>query len=242
MAGNHLSEVTFRLEELWPLHVRRGKGNYLTIIFIHGLQILNRTDAWRSTWIKRGTDVCWPEAWLPEDLGKEKVRVCSVSYDASQWGKRKPDSSVQDFGSKFVEDIIHRKDILRLGEEDKIVLVGHSFGGIILKSLFVTAFEDARTGEPCHDCKKFFNSTKGLIFYAVPHSARTIARYVQNFNIAFQNRLAGTSGKLSAFKNKMDTLSTDFKAAITDEALHGIKIYSFGEQLEYNKVSLLSYF
>lgn len=108
MAGNHLSVVSFELKELWPLHVRGGKGNYLTIIFIHGLQILNRTDAWRSTWIKRGTDVCWPEAWLPEDLGKEKVRVLSVSYDASQWGKGEPDSSVEDFGSKFVEEFIHR--------------------------------------------------------------------------------------------------------------------------------------
>jgi len=108
MAGNQSSAVFFKPEVLWPLHVRRGKGNYLTIIFIHGLQVLNRTDAWRSTWIKRGTDVCWPEAWLPEDLGKEKVRLLSVSYDASQWGKREPDSSVQDFGSRFVEELIHR--------------------------------------------------------------------------------------------------------------------------------------
>jgi hypothetical protein len=105
MAGNHSSGKFFNLEKLWPLDVRRGKGNYLTIIFIHGLQILNRTDAWRSTWIKRGTDVCWPEAWLPEDLGKEKVRVLSVSYDASQWGIR---DSVQDFGTNFVDEIIAR--------------------------------------------------------------------------------------------------------------------------------------
>lgn len=111
MARNHSSGKFFKLEKLWPLEVRRGKGNYLTIIFIHGLQILNRTDAWRSTWIKRGTDVCWPEAWLPEDLGKEKVRVLSVSYDASQWGKREPASPVQDFGSKFVEELIHRYSI-----------------------------------------------------------------------------------------------------------------------------------
>jgi hypothetical protein len=142
-----------------------------------------------------------------------------------------------------------RNDILGLPEKDKIVLVGHSFGGIIIKSLFVKAFKDASTRR-CHHCKKFLKSTKGLIFYAVPHSGRTIARYVQNFNIAFQNRLAGTCRELLAFEKTMDTLSIDFEAAIifatnqlsADEALHGIKIYSFGEQLEYNKVSLLSYF
>jgi triacylglycerol esterase/lipase EstA (alpha/beta hydrolase family) len=130
-----------------------------------------------------------------------------------------------------------RNDAQGLPENDKIVLVGHSFGGIIIKSLFVTAFNDRTRG--CHDCERFFNSTKGLIFYGVPHSGRTIERYVQNFNIAFQNRLAGTSRELTTFQNTMNTLSRDFEVAIRDR---GITIYSFGEQLEYNKVSFLSYF
>lgn len=50
----------------------------------HGLQSLanDTSDAWSSTWTQRGhDDVCWPEKWLPLDLG-DAVRIFSVSYNA----------------------------------------------------------------------------------------------------------------------------------------------------------------
>jgi hypothetical protein len=66
-------------------------------------------DAWKTTWTTDTTQVFWPQAWLPEDLGEEKVRVLSVSYDstASQWGKGDEVQEVKEFGSNLRDELIH---------------------------------------------------------------------------------------------------------------------------------------
>jgi pimeloyl-ACP methyl ester carboxylesterase len=122
-----------------------------------------------------------------------------------------------------------------LDDSDKVVLVGHSFGGLVIKSLFVEASKHNDD-----KCNEFLQRTKGTIFYSVPHSGDLIARYIENFNKAFFQRLAGTLSNLSAFETEMKELSKDFEDKIEtlSKKLHrGIKIFSFAEQLDYNKVS-----
>jgi hypothetical protein len=192
-------------------------------------------DAWKTTWTSRGTNMCWPQAWLPEDLGEEKVIVLSASYDfaASHWGKKgQKMQEVQKFGSSLLEELIY-KDSTWLYDSDKVVLVGHSFGGLVIKSLFVEASKHNHD-----DCNEFLKRTKGTIFYSVPHSGDLIAQYIINFNKAFLQRLAGTLSNLSDFEAEMKKLSKDFETLSKD--LHpGIKIFSFAEQLDYNKVLVL---
>jgi len=126
------------------------------------------------------------------------------------------------------------------------VLVGHSFGGIVIKSLTVEASKHASS--PCKTCKTFLKHIKGIIFYAVPHSGRLIAQYAENFDKAFPHRLAGVMRKLREFEDQMEQLSNNFDEKIhklssdEDHAPHGIKIYSFAERLKYNEVSSPSYF
>ncbi len=135
------------------------------------------------------------------------------------------------------------------------MLVGHSFGGILIKSLTVEASKCASSS--CKMCKTFLKHIKGMIFYAVPHSGRLIAQYVKNFDKAFPHRLAvGTKLKeceketeqVSDFEKNMEQVSNKFDDNILnlskdeDHALHGIKIYSFAEGLKYNEVSSPSYF
>jgi hypothetical protein len=81
----------------------------LTIIFFHGLQSLYGMDSWKTTWTPRGTDVCWPQEWLPEALEMEIVRTISVSYDsiASNWGKSEKVPEVEILGFKLVNELIH---------------------------------------------------------------------------------------------------------------------------------------
>lgn len=231
-------KVVFRLEILWLKKASIKKSHkLLTIIFVHGLQVREGMDAWKNTWTRRGTNMCWPQAWLPEDLGEEKVRVLSASYDfaASHWGKKgQKMQEVQKFGSSLLEQLIH-KDGAWLDDSDKVVLVGHSFGGLVIKSLFVEASKHNDD-----KCNEFLQRTKGTIFYSVPHSGDLIARYIENFNKAFFQRLAGTLSNLSAFETEMKELSKDFEDKIEtlSKKLHrGIKIFSFAEQLDYNKVS-----
>ncbi len=63
-----------------------------------------------------------------------------------------------------------------------IVLVGHSFGGIVIKCLVVEInkcanikkLTDEMEATTHHNCKRFFEILKGMVFYiGVPHSSST---------------------------------------------------------------------
>lgn len=62
-----------------------------------------------------------------------------------------------------------------------IVLVGRSFGGIVIKSLVVEINKSANIKKSKnemeattnHNCKRFFENLKGMVFYGVPHSSST---------------------------------------------------------------------
>jgi hypothetical protein len=123
------------------------------------------------------------------------------------------------------------------------VLIGHSFGGIVIKSLTAEAFKHA-TRFSCRKCMAFLTYTTGMIFYAVPHSGRQIAQYVENYNKAFTHRLDGILKKLKEFETEMETLSKEFVDSLqitskNKDHPHVIQIYSFAEQLPYNKVLVL---
>jgi len=82
--------VEFWWQSDWPVHQlwlpSRGKqSTELDVLLFHGLQLTanDTSDAWSSTWTQRGhADVCWPQEWLPFDLGEEAVRIFSVSYNS----------------------------------------------------------------------------------------------------------------------------------------------------------------
>ncbi|KAH9556452.1 hypothetical protein CY35_07G028500 [Sphagnum magellanicum] len=180
----------------------------VTIILFHGLQLPDARDAWKTTWTNN-SDVCWPQEWLPEDLGKEGVRVLSMSYDstATRWVKNQGNTEdVRDIGSALVESLLTMKG-WQLDVDQTIVLIGHSLGGLVMKSLVVKAHEaagrravnslDPSRGEMC---RKFLANIKGIIFYGVPHSGSNIAEYVNNLNKADLLRLAGL-GRSRGFSN-----------------------------------------
>jgi hypothetical protein len=71
------------LHQLWPPS-GDNRNTKCDVVFFHGLQLTADyiDDAWRNTWTQRGNEkVCWPEEWLPSDLG-EDVRIFSFSYNA----------------------------------------------------------------------------------------------------------------------------------------------------------------
>lgn len=107
--GRNILQVSFEVHSLWPPPAVKRTNFPLTVIFVHGLQMPDERDAWKTTWTTDTTQVFWPQAWLPEDLGEEKVRVLSVSYDstASQWGKGDEVQEVKEFGSNLRDELIH---------------------------------------------------------------------------------------------------------------------------------------
>ncbi len=131
----------------------------------------------------------------------------------------------------------------QLDADQTIVLIGHSLGGLVIKSLVVKAHEaagrraanllDPSKGEMC---RKFLANIKGIIFYGVPHSGSMIAEYVKNLNKADLFRLAGIMKNLCPFQNDMEQLSVDFNNAIDQER---VALYAFSELLKYKKVHSL---
>jgi hypothetical protein len=98
------------VHQLWPPPCEPKKRTTLDVVFFHGLQFtVNCTgDAWKSTWTQRGDDgVCWPEDWLPSDLGDDGVRIISVSYNAHVLTS--PYDHVSDIASYLFPSLMDRR-------------------------------------------------------------------------------------------------------------------------------------
>ncbi len=131
-----------------------------------------------------------------------------------------------------------------------IVLVGYSFGGLVLKSLVVDVHKriyqkvaneyDIRTKT---NCKRFLENLKGTIFYAVPHTGgpKELLEYFtwqsQEMN-SIDNTLIKAQlsllNNIKSFNRQMEQLTVDFDHAI--EA--SVNIYAFveGKPLNQNGV------
>jgi len=82
-----------------PMH-KKIQETGLDILFVHG-SLWNDTASARGsrgTWMQRDNpDVCWPEVWLPADLGFD-VQILSVSYnDVALREKDFPKQEIADF-------------------------------------------------------------------------------------------------------------------------------------------------
>jgi hypothetical protein len=77
----------------------------LVIIFFHGIAFGN--DEWKETWTSTTTDgrnesICWPEKWLPEDMGNN-VRILSLSYDSNLMGVH---NDVVNIGKNLIHSLV----------------------------------------------------------------------------------------------------------------------------------------
>ncbi len=130
-------------------------------------------------------------------------------------------------------------------DSQKIVLVGHNFGGLVIKSLMVEVHkavnERARNAiekEKHARCKAFQVNVKGIMFYAVPHTGanKNFKTYLTDCNnTAFlQNskRLTGLMRSVDTFNRQMVELSTDFEYSVPEDInlfaiVEGIQVWLF---------------
>ncbi|KAL3689210.1 hypothetical protein R1sor_015519 [Riccia sorocarpa] len=95
-----------------------------------------------------------------------------------------------------------------------IVLVGHSYGGIVIQELIAHAFTKARR-DPRHDpyIKRFLQCLAGIFFYAVPHRSLKQETYDGIF-LHGQQTLAEPGQMLTQFNNELIRSSESFKTNI----------------------------
>lgn len=181
--------------------------------------------------------MCWPREWLPRDLGEKKVVVYSLSYDADaiQWKGRGQTGDVQEIGKDLIQKLVTSQE-LGLEQTKSIALVGHSFGGLVLKSLIVEAKKQATlpqharrndvTKRVSDSCKLFLEKVNCAVFYGTPHSGSDAATMAKNLQKVVRiPTLAGILKNLEPFERVMEELSVDFE----DAARTDINIYAFAE-------------
>ena len=131
------------------------------VVFVHGIQG-SPFYTWRQGKSEDQalfTD-CWPKDWLPTDY--PNIRVIGVHYESffSDWFSTCP---VENDGRRSLEvqaaAIKKKLEECGVGERP-IVWVAHSLGGLITKRMLSLSNEDE---------SNFLPSTKGVVFYSVPH-------------------------------------------------------------------------
>jgi triacylglycerol esterase/lipase EstA (alpha/beta hydrolase family) len=123
----------------------------------------------------------------------------------------------------------------------QIVLVGHSFGGLVIKSLMVEVHQavKGKTRNTIEEkkqarCKAFQVNVKAILFYAVPHTGadKNFKTYLTDCNnIPFlrnSKRLTGLMRTVDAFNLQMARLSNDFEYAVPKD----INLYAIVEGRE----------
>ncbi|CAK9256974.1 unnamed protein product, partial [Sphagnum jensenii] len=234
------SSSDWPVHQLWPPSEGKRRTE-LDVVFFHGLQLTasDSSDAWSSTWTQRGhDDVCWPREWLPFDL-REAVRIFSVSYNAHV--VTSPHDHVSEIAHNLFQTLINP----RYEWHHPIVLVGHSFGGLVLKSMVVKVKRASSIQNPTNSwskatlqcAKEFLSNVRGVAFYAVPHAGSSnIAKYVNKLLRCHNRHHPGIMDNIQPWQRDMEQLSVDFDDIVAE---NGMNIYAFCEGRPMEQVGIL---
>jgi triacylglycerol esterase/lipase EstA (alpha/beta hydrolase family) len=154
----------------------------MEVLFFHGFQLGDGyEEAYLTAW-KCGDGSVWPQTWLVKEF--PDARILSVSYNAGVLkGREKSTFDMYNMGENLTTDLLDAK----VGQEPcrPVVLVGHSFGGIVIKQLCAYAAGEAGTSK--QNCEKnvelthFLENIKGIFFYSTPHhgiAEKIVKRFV----------------------------------------------------------------
>jgi hypothetical protein len=90
-----------------------------------------------STWIDKQSKVMWPAEFLPETAEFKNSRIMVFGYNAQVWVasfKTKTQEPLFTFGEELMVALKDHR-VEKYQRKRPLVLVGHSLGGIVLKSV-----------------------------------------------------------------------------------------------------------
>ncbi|CAM6019561.1 unnamed protein product [Sphagnum balticum] len=226
----------------------------LVIIFFHGIvSKKDITKAWKETWtstthINGEEPTFWIKEWLVEDMG-ENIQILSLSYDTNIYGVN---GDVTNIGKNLVQSLVVNRSYENLWCAP-IVLVGHSFGGLIIKSLVVEIqrYMNQKTSNDIESAmnarsKDFYDNLTGVIFYGAPHEGgtKTFSMYFVEIcqEVGLLNKTHSITQQsflqnVQVLDQKMEQLSVDF-----DQTKENLNIYAFveGQPINQNEEILVS--
>ncbi|CAK9279426.1 unnamed protein product, partial [Sphagnum jensenii] len=179
----------------------------------------------------------------------ENIQILSLSYDANIYGVN---DDVTDIGKNLVQSLVVNQSYENLWCAP-IVLIGHSFGGLIIKSLVVEIqrYMNQKTSNDIESAmnarsKDFYDNLTGVIFYGVPHEGGTktfsmyfaeICQEVGLLNETHSITQQSFLQNVQVLDQKMEQLSVDFY-----QTKKNLNIYAFveGQPINQNEEILVS--
>ncbi|KAK3393261.1 hypothetical protein B0H63DRAFT_14817 [Podospora didyma] len=146
---------------------------------IIAVQGLGSTYEW--TWNKElsdGSSVMWLRELLPKDL--PDARIMTFEYD-SRWLRDSALVTLEDCGNRLLESVIwdrtHRDSELMcpIMARRPVILLGHSFGGLVIKQALVTAATAEKEDPKYADYQSFITAVAGVMFLGTPHKGSSFA-------------------------------------------------------------------
>ncbi|XP_063709707.1 protein SERAC1 isoform X2 [Culicoides brevitarsis] len=178
-------------------------------------------DEWLNEESRDDYTYCWPMEWIPEDF--PNARILGLNYESSltQWyGTNCPclknASQLKPRATEFLDKITKAG----VGQRP-IVWIGHSMGGLIIKSIIVQASQ-----HPDPAVQNICNNTKGIIFLGTPHKGSPVAKLKQS-----TSAILWVSAEVQDMKEGNSTLlklNEDFLKIIKN-GKENVEIASLGE-------------
>lgn len=123
-----------------------------------------------------GRSFCWPMEWLPKDF--PNIRVIGLNYDSSlsQWSAsgcpcEKYDGKLEKRAGEFLKKLAKSN----VGQDRPVVWVGHSMGGLLIKSIINQA---AASDDPA--VRRIAENSRSIMFLGTPHRGSAIAKLKQH--------------------------------------------------------------
>lgn len=176
-------------------------------VFVHGLGGHSR-----KTWCKSG-DNYWPQDWLPKDAAFSHVRVHTYGY-GSDYLKGKGDClNIHHFGKAFLAALSTSPKLA--SSNTKIVAIGHSLGGLVIKKAYMLAAHDA-----IH--KSLAGRFTAVFFLATPHRGADSAKLLRNIlRVAYDRPYVGD---LNPSSSAIQVINDEFR-----HVSENLELWSFYE-------------
>lgn len=132
----------------------------IDFVFVHGLNPRGRVDHAFETWThQNGT--FWPRDYLPQDIPQARVFVYGYnSYVTNP--QVMSNASVKDHANTLLNLLDLERSPQVNARPPKIIFIGHSLGGLVIKQALLNAQEDPKY-------TSIRTGTYGLVFFGTPH-------------------------------------------------------------------------
>ncbi|PWY70858.1 lipa and NB-ARC domain protein [Aspergillus sclerotioniger CBS 115572] len=130
------------------------------LVFVHGLNPRGKNDHPFETW-RHENGTFWPRDYLPQDIPQARIFVYGYNSTITN-PQSMSTASVKDHANTLLNLLdLERSPQLNV-RPPKIIFIGHSLGGLVIKQALLNAHEDPKY-------TSIRNNTCGLVFFGCPH-------------------------------------------------------------------------